>query len=472
MSKGKTMIVMFMAALMCVVMPGHVTHAEELPRVLFLTKSAGFMHGVVKRAKDAQLAHAEEQLIAAAKGKFIVDATQDCDKINAENLKRYSVVVFYTTGELPISEDGKKALMDFVKSGGGFAGSHCATDTYYKWEEYGKMIGGYFDGHPWHMKVPIKVEVHDHPATRHLGAGFEITDEIYQFKNYSREGKTILMSLDTDKMDPQQVAKGKRKQDNDYAIAWTSRHGKGRVFYTALGHRHEVWSSPVFQQHFVNGILWTMRRGESIFNGHTLDGWKLKVNGNNVSQWKTGVAAMDDKDPRELKLVGDEKGELVNTKGHGRDIYSTYLHGDAVIHLDVMVPKGSNSGVYVMGEYEVQVLDSYGKENLGMGDMGAIYSAKPPSVNACKKPGEWQHYEIHFQAPRFDKSGKKVANARFHKVILNGKVIQENIEMKGPTPGGIDGKEKPLGPLMFQGDHGPVAYRNIIIQPIEDKEKL
>ncbi|MBT3198722.1 MAG: DUF1080 domain-containing protein, partial [Phycisphaerales bacterium] len=88
-------------------------------------------------------------------------------------------------------------------------------------------------------------------------------------------------------------------------------------------------------------------------------------------------------------------------------------------------------------------------------------------ANACKKPGEWQKYEIHYQAPKFDAKGKKIANARIIKVLLNGTLIQENIELQRPTPGGVDGKEKAMGPLMFQGNHGPVAYRNIMIKPLK-----
>ena len=98
--------------------------------------------------------------------------------------------------------------------------------------------------------------------------------------------------------------------------------------------------------------------------------------------------------------------------------------------------------------------------------MGAIYGAAPPRVNAYKKPGEWQKYEIHFRAPRFA-GGKKTTNAKFLKVIFNGQLLHENVEMKKATPGGVDGKEKPKGPLMFQGNHGPVAYRNIVIKPLK-----
>ena len=116
-----------------------------------------------------------------------------------------------------------------------------------------------------------------------------------------------------------------------------------------------------------------------------------------------------------------------------------------------------------MGEYEVQVLDSYGREQVGPGDIGGLYGAQAPSQNAAKKPGQWQKFVIDFQAPRFD-GDKKTANAKFRKVTLNGKVIHENVEMQQQTPGGVAGKEAPTGPLMFQGNHGGVAYRNITIQ--------
>ena len=199
------------------------------------------------------------------------------------------------------------------------------------------------------------------------------------------------------------------------------------------------------------------------FNGKDLAGWKTK--GKKEGFWKVGTAELDPAKPGNL-IVKPGGNELVNAGAHGVDFYSEYTHGDAVITLEVMVPKGSNSGIYVHGEYEIQILDSYGKTKPGGGDMGAIYGAKPPTEPVYKKPGEWSTYEIHWQAPKFDAGGKKIANAKFIKVVLNGKTIHENVEMKGPTPGGVDRKEKPKGPLMFQGNHGAVAFRNIKITPL------
>lgn len=196
------------------------------------------------------------------------------------------------------------------------------------------------------------------------------------------------------------------------------------------------------------------------FNGKDLTGWKLRGN-ESKNKWAVGTASVDDNG----KLIFKKDGsELVNTAGGGIDIYTGQDFGDCLVEVEVMVPKGSNSGIYMMGRYEIQVLDSFGRDKLGMGDMGAIYSIAVPKLNACKKAGEWQQYVIDFVAPRYD-GKKKTANAKFLKVELNGKAIHENVEVTKGATGGALGGEVPVGPLMFQGDHGPVAFRNLRITP-------
>jgi len=147
----------------------------------------------------------------------------------------------------------------------------------------------------------------------------------------------------------------------------------------------------------------------------------------------------------------------------GVDIYTEEKYGDCTVKLEFLITTRSNSGVYLMGEYEVQIQDSFGKpdDRLRQGDMGAIYSAAPPLTNASGEAGTWQKFEIEFVAPKFDADGNKTANALFKKVILNDKVVQENVQVEKPTGGGLTMKEAPTGPLMLQGDHGPVAFRNI-----------
>jgi hypothetical protein len=204
-----------------------------------------------------------------------------------------------------------------------------------------------------------------------------------------------------------------------------------------------------------------------LFNGHNFDGWKLKGT-QDQSKWVIGKAKVSPDNPKQL-VVEKGRGEMINLPakhGDSVDIYSDAKFGDCRIELQLMVPQGSNSGVYVMGEYEIQVLDSWGRQKMGPGDMGAIYGASPPPVNACLRPGQWQKYIIEWQAPRFS-GDNKTADAKFLKVELNGQVLHKNLEMPKQTPGGVAGKEAPTGPLMFQGNHGPVAYRNIIVIPLK-----
>jgi hypothetical protein len=203
------------------------------------------------------------------------------------------------------------------------------------------------------------------------------------------------------------------------------------------------------------------------FNGKDLSGWEIKNNAK--AKWAVGEAVVSASNPGALEVKPGGTALVNAVTGHGQshDIFSKEKYGDVRLEIEVMVPKGSNSGIYLMGEYEVQVLDSYGKTKLDQGDMGALYSAAAPKVNASKPAGEWQKYVIEFRAPKFDDKGAKTANATFVKVELNGTVLHQNVEMKGSTGGSLVGKEAATGPLMFQGDHGAVAFRNLKITPLK-----
>ncbi|MEO7990465.1 MAG: family 16 glycoside hydrolase [Chryseolinea sp.] len=168
------------------------------------------------------------------------------------------------------------------------------------------------------------------------------------------------------------------------------------------------------------------------------------------------------------------KGVLLNINDNVTkdNLVSAFEHGDIELELEVMLPKGSNSGIYLQGRYEVQLLDSWGVKDAKYSDIGGIYRnwesekdkiymGKAPLSNPAKAPGLWQKMKISFRAPRFDAAGKKIANARFVSVELNGVKIHDNVEVPLPTGGPIENNEKAFGPLMIQGDHGPVAFRNI-----------
>ena len=177
---------------------------------------------------------------------------------NAKNLDYFDAVLFYTTGELPMDDEQKASLLTFVRDEGkGFIGVHSAADTFYKWPEYGEMLGGWFNAHPWNtFMAPIIVEDKNHPATAHMPGSFVLKDEIYQFKDYSREKVRVLMRLDETKLDL--ANKNVRRTDGDFAVTWVKDYGKGRVFYSTLGHLEEVYDNPDIKKMYVEGIKWAL----------------------------------------------------------------------------------------------------------------------------------------------------------------------------------------------------------------------
>ena len=193
-----------------------------------------------------------------------------------------------------------------------------------------------------------------------------------------------------------------------------------------------------------------------------------------AGNWKFVSNLYADRHTRHHVETEDGTGILVNLpdEENRADLFSNFEHADLELETEFMMPNGSNSGIYFQGRYEVQLLDSWGKQNVQFADCGAIYQrwddetktgyeGHPPSLNASRAPGLWQHLKVRYQAPRFDENGKKVSNARFLEVYLNGSLVQENVEVSGPTRSAFFEDEAPTGPLVIQGDHGPVAFRNM-----------
>ncbi|MDP3469630.1 MAG: DUF1080 domain-containing protein [Daejeonella sp.] len=173
---------------------------------------------------------------------------------------------------------------------------------------------------------------------------------------------------------------------------------------------------------------------------------------------------------------------LPNSKQKGEDLYSLMDFGDIDLELEYLMASESNSGIYLQGRYEIQLIDTWGATAIRSGSNGGIYErwddSKPdgqkgymgyaPRQNASRAPGLWQKLKISFQAPRFDSNGKKTANAVMLKVELNGVIIHDHVELSGPTRGAIADGETASGPLRIQGDHGAVAFRNIKISRFEN----
>jgi type 1 glutamine amidotransferase len=177
---------------------------------------------------------------------------------NAKNLNNFDAVLFYTGGTLEMDERQKADLLSFVHDDGkGFIGIHSATITFTKWPEFGEMIGGYFDEHPWGtFDAPILVEDGDFPGMSQWPKAFTIRDEIYQIKNFSRADRRVIMRLDASKLDLTNARV--HRTDKDFAVAWAKMYGKGRVYYSTLGHVEENWDKPAFQDMFKEAIKWAL----------------------------------------------------------------------------------------------------------------------------------------------------------------------------------------------------------------------
>lgn len=452
-------------------LPQQAETKSAVPRVLFLTHSAGFVHSVVRRPDSGELAFAERVLTEAAAGRLVVDCTQDCSTIEAANLEKYDAVLFYTTGKLPISDAGKAALIDWVRQGGAFAGVHCATDTFYEFSDYMGLVGGAFDGHPWHEKVTMKVEDRSHASTAHLEEKWVLVDEIYQFKTWRRHPNHVLLSLDTHATD---VARGKRA-DRDYANAWCKDFGQGKMFYTALGHREDVWTNPAFQEHLIGGIEWAIA-GESISVPAPSGALPLlDASGPHAATALSGWKHQDGSPAKWSFAAGPGSPHMAVAAGTGNVFSRAQIGGDFLLHVEFMVPPTpatngwqdrGNSGVYIHSRYEVQVLNSFGTPtaDLRAGDCGGIYGKHAARVNACKPAGAWQSYDIEFRAPRFGDDGAKTEHARMS-VWQNGILIHDDVEVDSPTGAAAAMNEPGFGSLMLQ-DHGhAVRYRNIWLLP-------
>lgn len=246
-------------------------------RILLFTKSSGFEHPVIKRQGD-QLGHAERILTElGAKHGFEVVCSKDGSLITADNLSRFDAVFFYTTGDLtqpgtdgnpPLSPDGKAALLEAVRNGKGFLGSHCATDTFHtqpdppdrsnrfishgdKVDPYVAMIGGEFIRHGPQQKARMRAVDTRFPGFGEVGHGFELLEEWYSLKDFAKNLHVLLVQ-ETEGMT------GSDYQRGPYPATWARMHGKGRVFYTSMGHREDVWTHPLFQSILLGGIAWAV----------------------------------------------------------------------------------------------------------------------------------------------------------------------------------------------------------------------
>jgi uncharacterized protein len=236
-------------------------------KVLFFTKSSGFQHSVIAR-KDGKPGLAEQILTAIGKEHgFEVVASKDGRLFDPDEIGQWDAFAFETTGDLtqagtdkepPMSPDGKRAFLDAIRRGKGFLGMHCATDTFHGWGEtldpYIEMIGGEFIVHGQQQKARIDVADPSFPGADRFGSSFEILDEWYALKNFQDDLHVILVQNTED----MEKTKGGDRAYNrpNFPETWARVHGKGRVFYTSMGHREDVWENPLYQGLLIGALNW------------------------------------------------------------------------------------------------------------------------------------------------------------------------------------------------------------------------
>jgi len=210
-----------------------------------VTATFGFRHDSIATARQVLAT------MAAQSRAFSVTATENVGELTAERFATVDVLMFaMTTGELPLDASQKSAMIAFVNNGGGFIGTHSATDTLYGWPDYGRLVGAYFKEHPWVQEATVNVEDTTHPTSSGLGASFRLLEEYYTFRENPRPSVHVLLSLNA----PSVGASG------DYPLAWTQTVGRGRSCYNALGHFSETWNDPRFQNQIANAIRWVSGR--------------------------------------------------------------------------------------------------------------------------------------------------------------------------------------------------------------------
>ena len=472
-------------------------------KLLVFTLAKGYKHGSIPVAAKA--------LEIMGKKTRAFEATESADPavFKAETLAKFDAVLMDNCTSAPdkadliTDEELKKSILDFISvQGKGWIGIHAATDCNYHWPEYGEMMGGYFNGHPF-RRISVKLDDPGSPLSAPFREkGFQIEDEIYTFKDpYSREKLRVLLSIDWENSH----LSGGTRSDNDYALSWIHEYGKGRVFYCAFGHEDYIFWNPAILKHYLAGLQYVLgdlkadatpsaklqptpkpARGPDLANlgpkimkapliyyapastaaKAAADGWITLFDGKSLDAWMF---------PKGSWAVED--GVLAR-KGGG-NIWTKPSFGDFVLDLEFKVTKGTNSGIFLrspkgeenwlQGSIEIQILDSFGDRKPNRQDCGAIFDCLAPSVAAEKPIGEWNHMTITFKGHGL----KVVLNS---KAIIDADLAKWTEAHKNPdgTPNKFDTPYKDMPKVGHIGlqDHGSaVWYRHIKIKPLTAETK-
>ncbi|MFD9907410.1 ThuA domain-containing protein [Streptomyces sp. NPDC059063] len=384
--------------------PDRPVHGKDGERVLVFSKTAGFRHDSIPdgiaAVKDLGAAHG-----------FTVDATENAAAFTRKNLARYDAVIWLSTTGDVLNTTQQGAFEDYIHAGGGYVGVHAAADTEYDWPFYGGLAGAYFQSHPAIQPAKIKVEDHAHPATAHLGASWDRTDEWYNYRSNPRDRARVLASLD-------ESSYSGGTMSGDHPIAWCQTYQGGRAFYTGGGHTKQSYADPAFRRHLLGGIRYAI--GAARADCRPERGYRPLFDGTaaSLAKWKQAG-------PGSFALKDD--GTITTVGGMGLLWYADRSFGSYSLKLDWKMTgsdKDDNSGIFVgfppsddpwsavNNGYEIQIDATDVPEKT----TGAVYGFKSADLAARDKalnpPGEWNTYEIRVEGERL----------RIH---LNGTLIND-----------------------------------------------
>jgi type 1 glutamine amidotransferase len=418
-------------------------------KLLYLTTSAGFRHSSLPLSQQVL------KKVGRDSGYFEVTATESTDHVSPEGLRGFDAVAFYTTGDLaqfPLTKENREHLIAWVREGHTFVGFHAATDTYKDWEPYWEMIGGSFNGHPWHEEVVIDVEDPTHPSVQHLDTRWTITDEIYQFKNYSRDRVHVILSLNPSSEKGKGMHKDKPLAEKDYPVAWCRDFGSGKVFYTSLGHREDVWTNPHYQRHVEGGILWAL--GVPGYEGDSTPGLRKSpaeftplFDGTTLSGWTA---------------LHDGKWEVVDggvLRGHGGQghIFSPKEYANFHLKAEVRIEDASNSGMYFRALKEE-------KQRWPRGMEAQVNSSHTDPVRTGSLFGLRKVFEQLIPVGQWG-TQEVIALGPYVVIKVNGQVM-----VSGKFP--FDNQRHfPRGHFAFQQHHdgSEVRYRNVVVRELPER---
>lgn len=417
-------------------------------KILVVSVTKGFYHDIIPTTDKLV------QKLGADSGLFdveLVKTEEDMQKLmTMESLAKYDGVVFNnTTGDLPLPD--RQGFINWIASGKGYVGIHSATDTFAGFPPYTEMVGGLFLTHGAQATINVIKEDPNHVIVKDVPDNLVVHDEIYLLQKFHRG--TVHGLLTQDKHP-------NTKQPGDYPIAYCKNWGLGRVVYTSLGHREDVVAKDWYGKHILAAISWSLGLvdgdGSATSNWYTVspeeaaEGFVPMFNGCDLCGWHY-------RNPNGVKSWSAQNGMLVNSipQGkHGTDLVTDKQYRDFTVRYEYMVPEGSNSGFYLRGRHEIQVLgEPVNAKPEKIGD-NAIYNYAAPVAKASKQPGEWNTVEATIK-------GDTVT------VIVNGITVHENLKVDRATGSELDGNLDQPGSFFVQGDHGNVAFRHMRVKELK-----